>query len=317
MSSVGETLRRERLRQELTLEQISRETRISSRLLDAIESDQFHRLPGGVFAKSFVRQYAHYLSLDADDLAAEVQRMLEPEPEPGASAPPEPAFRLPKMSSFDSGGSRSNSSVLPALAMVVAVMLLCSGIYTLWQRSRRPAPVPAPRPAAAVQPETPPQPKAAEPAPATPVVANNGESTPKTEVAEASATPSGTAQAPVPAITTETPAEPVDPNPAAPLHVSLTADSDTWVQAWADGKSVLIATLRPGKVKIVAANEEIRLRTGNAGSLLVTFNGKPAGPIGPKGQIRNVVITSEGLQILAPPPKPEPEPGPAPAPEPL
>jgi cytoskeletal protein RodZ len=37
MSSVGETLRRERLRKGLSLEQISRETKISARLLDAIE----------------------------------------------------------------------------------------------------------------------------------------------------------------------------------------------------------------------------------------------------------------------------------------
>jgi cytoskeletal protein RodZ len=41
MSSVGETLRRERLRKDLGLEQISRETKISARLLEAIEKDQF------------------------------------------------------------------------------------------------------------------------------------------------------------------------------------------------------------------------------------------------------------------------------------
>ena len=58
---IGETLRRERLKRNLDFEQISRELKISRRFLEAIENDQFDKLPGGVFAKSFVRQYARLL----------------------------------------------------------------------------------------------------------------------------------------------------------------------------------------------------------------------------------------------------------------
>src|ERR1051326_4497084 len=80
MSSIGESLRRERRRRNLELDQISQELRISSRFLEAIEEEQFEKLPAGVFAKSFVRQYARYLGLDEDELAGEVQRILEPPP---------------------------------------------------------------------------------------------------------------------------------------------------------------------------------------------------------------------------------------------
>ena len=140
MSSVGETLRRERLRKDLSLEQISRETKISARLLDAIEKDQFDLLPGGVFAKSFVRQYARFLGLDEEEMAAEVEKAINPAGDcPASPAPPEPTFKVPRVAEWE-GMGRSSSSALPALAMVVAVMLVCSAVYAWWQRSRRPAP---------------------------------------------------------------------------------------------------------------------------------------------------------------------------------
>lgn len=298
MSSVGETLRRERLRKEMGLEQISRETKISARLLEAIEKDQFELLPGGVFAKSFVRQYARFLGLDEEEMAAEMEKVVNPmgDLHGFTGTPAAPAFKVPRLVEWE-GGGRSNHSILPALALVVAVMLVCSAVYAWWQRSRRPAPVTPP--VAAAQKAPAPAAKTAEPAPVTPAVVNNPETAPKTDVSEP-------ARETVPA--------PVESaNPAAGLQVSLTVDADTWVQVWADGKSVMTGLLKPGVVKTVAAVDGIRIRTGNAGGLQVTVNGKPAGTLGPKGQVRTVEVTRDGVQILLPPPKPAP----APAPEPL
>jgi len=298
MSSVGETLRRERLRKELGLEQISRETKISARLLDAIEKDRFDLLPGGVFAKSFARQYARFLGLDEEEVAAEVEKAVNPGLPSFASAVPEPAFKVPRVVEWE-GSGRSDSSVLPALAAVIAVMMVCSALYVWWQRSRPPAVVTPP--VAAAQKAPAPAPKPAEPAPITPAEANNPDTASKTEVST-----SAPAQE-------AAPARVESDNPAATLHVSLTADADAWVQVWADGKSVMNGTLRPNDVKTIAAVEALRIRTGNAGSLQVTVNGKPAGPLGPKGQVRVIEVTREGVQILPPPPKPAP----APALEPL
>ncbi|MGA2740600.1 MAG: RodZ domain-containing protein [Bryobacteraceae bacterium] len=306
MSSVGEALRRERLRKDLGLEQISRETKISTRLLEAIEEDRFELLPGGVFAKSFVRQYARFLGLDEEEMAAEVERAIHPVGDvpsfAGASA--EQAFKVPRVAEWEAMG-RSNSSVLPALALVVAVMLVCSAVYAWWQRSRRPAAAP---PAVAIaqnvaqKKSAPPTAKPAEPAPVTPAVASTPETAPKTDVST-SAPPPEAAPAPVESA-----------NPAATLQVSLTADADVWVHVWADGKTVIDGlVIQPNVVKTVAAVEGIRIRTGNAGSLQLTVNGKPAGPLGPKGQVRIVEVTRDGVHIL-PPPKPAPA---APAPEPL
>jgi cytoskeleton protein RodZ len=280
MSSVGETLRSERVRRGLTLEQISRETKISSRFLDAIENEQYDRLPGGVFAKSFVRQYARALGLDAEELAAEVQNAIHPNAaEP--SFPLElqgPAYKVPKVRQWE-GAGRSNSSPLGSLLMVFLVMLACAGIYVWWQRSQQPPP-PAPPPATALAPRP-------VPAPVTPAVSHNPAPAPQTAAAK-----SETAAA--------------APNPAATLHLSLTAAEPAWVRTWVDGKEAFTATLEPHQVKTADAVDEIKIRTGNAGALELTLNGKPVGPIGPRGQIRVVLVTAKGVQVLVPP-KPAPE----------
>jgi cytoskeletal protein RodZ len=284
MSSVGETLRRERLRKDLGLEQISRETRIPVRLLEAIEKDQFDSLPGGVFAKSFVRQYARFLGLDEEEMATELGKAIHPAGEPANFiGAPEPVFKVPRVVEWQ-GSGRSNS-VLPALAWLVAVMLVCSIVYAWWQRTRRPAA--AQIPAIAVHKAAAPASKPAEPPPVS---------------ASLPATPPET-----------TGATGVGSNPAATLHVSLTADAEDWIRVETDGKVAMSDVLHPSQVKTFAAVDGLRIRIGDAGSLQMTVNGKPAGPLGPKGQVRNVEVTRDGVHILPPPPKPAP----APAPEPL
>src|SRR6266852_603390 len=138
MTSIGETLRRERLRRGLSLEQISAETKISAHLLEALEANQFDRLPGGVFAKNFVRQYARQLELDEDELVSELKDYLEPAPV--AIEPPEQQAR-PHLKKFWSNlhtlddffdRFRSDSSVSAFLWVVLAV-LACAGVYAMWQ----------------------------------------------------------------------------------------------------------------------------------------------------------------------------------------
>src|SRR5258708_30664224 len=77
MTSIGETFRRQRLQNKLSLDQISLETKIGIRLLEAIEAEQFEKLPGGVFRRSFVLQYARALGLDPDEIAVELKQLTD------------------------------------------------------------------------------------------------------------------------------------------------------------------------------------------------------------------------------------------------
>ena len=114
MNSIGETLRRERLRHNLSLEEVSRETKINLKFLQAIEAEDFAKLPGGVFARSFVRQYARLLGLDEEELAAEFSGDSSLEPAAGGDARRarlrDPPIELPKVADWD--GSRSRSRLV-------------------------------------------------------------------------------------------------------------------------------------------------------------------------------------------------------------
>lgn len=63
---IGEKLRLEREAQGIALRDISEQTRISMRYLEAIETDDYRRLPGGIFNRSFIRAYAKFVGYDED-----------------------------------------------------------------------------------------------------------------------------------------------------------------------------------------------------------------------------------------------------------
>ncbi len=71
MASFGVNLRKERELRGVSLREIADSTKISVRFLDAIEHDRIEVLPGGLFPRAFVRQYARHLGLDAERLVAE------------------------------------------------------------------------------------------------------------------------------------------------------------------------------------------------------------------------------------------------------
>ena|SRR5216683_58428 len=86
MASFGENLRRERELRGIDLREMADATKISIRFLQAIEQDRVDILPGGIFPRAFVRQYAKYLGLDADRLVAEFVYAHAGEPAPRKDA---------------------------------------------------------------------------------------------------------------------------------------------------------------------------------------------------------------------------------------
>jgi cytoskeleton protein RodZ len=95
MNSFGAILKKERESKGISLQEISARTKIGVRLLKALEDEQFDQLPGGIFDKSFLRQYARALNLDEDNIVSEYLRAVgvPPEPQPiAAPTGPEPKF---------------------------------------------------------------------------------------------------------------------------------------------------------------------------------------------------------------------------------
>lgn len=67
----GERLKRERELREISINELTKSTRISERFLEALENEEWAKLPGGVFGRAFVRTIARYLGLDEESLLAE------------------------------------------------------------------------------------------------------------------------------------------------------------------------------------------------------------------------------------------------------
>jgi len=76
--SLGDMLRAARAAQELPLEQVAADLRIEERLLRALEEHRFEDLGAPVFAKGYLKQYAHRLNLSYNDLLAEYYRLADP-----------------------------------------------------------------------------------------------------------------------------------------------------------------------------------------------------------------------------------------------
>jgi cytoskeleton protein RodZ len=310
MTSIGATLRSERLRRNLDLRQISEELKISSRFLEAIEAEHFDKLPGGIFTRAFVRQYAQLLGLDAEELAGQVQRALDPQSSTVQAAERSKAqadeIHLPRVEEWEAVGENRFrwSSSLSAAALVVVVMLVCSGVYAWWQRTRHVAAAPAvettraPQAASAVTSHVEP-PVTAPPTPLQTTTAPTPVPNSASQPAKPAPAPPQSAVAspqPPPPTVKSAPATPSNPN--APVRVEITAEEPVWVLARGDGKYLFSGTLEAHQTRTVDANSNVELRLGNAGGVTITLNGKPLGALGPKGQVRTLQLTSGGFQIV-------------------
>ena len=109
--SFGENLRRERELRGITLHEIAEATKISVRFLQALEQDRHDILPGGIFPRAFVKQYARHLGLDAERVAAEFQ-YLHTEAPPERRVAPRQRWSPPPGAIF-----------LGALVVVAALLL--------------------------------------------------------------------------------------------------------------------------------------------------------------------------------------------------
>jgi cytoskeletal protein RodZ len=268
-TGVGDELRRERIRQGLSLDQIVQRTKISPRSLHAIEEDALDQLPGVVFARNFVRLYAADLKLDADALVARLPRLdIDAAPLPNPPA----RDRRPKRD------PRLTATIASFLWLITAAGAVTGGWY-YFNRERvnrattvAAAPAPVSKP---VSPGSPPPP---------PQVPLDGAAVP-TDSPQSVAADSNTS-----VIT--------DSANSRAVQVVLTAKEAAWVRISADGRTAFVGLLHPHDTRSVVADALIKIFTGNAGGLDISLNGKVLDPLGPSGQVRTVSLTAEGPQFV-------------------
>lgn len=294
MQTVGSVLKEERLKQGLTLESISVDTKLPLRSLSAIESDQVSTFGSQFFYKSFVKQYASRIQVDYRAIAPQVEAQASEIPVPPL---PGETTHPPDVPAIDPPKSRARLRwVFPSVALI-AVLVGCSGVYAWWegQHGLTEAGTPAAASAAASQSTTPIQ------------ASSSSDSTPSTATSTTSgdASSSSGGASPVAAPDASPKSEQAVTPDAVPtasaseVQLKLSALEQVWVSVIADGNSIFTGVLQARDTKVFESRETAKIRIGNAGCVQVVYNGRSIGALGPRGQVLTAVFTPQNYEILS------------------
>jgi cytoskeleton protein RodZ len=127
--SVGDRLRDAREVRGLDLYRVERDTKIRHKYLSALESGDYADLPGDVYARGFLRNYATYLGLDPDEVVDEWRRESGPSAD-GTS----PMLGAPRPMAVPRRGFFLQTSHLVLVAVVLIVAIV--GVYFGYQVTR-------------------------------------------------------------------------------------------------------------------------------------------------------------------------------------
>jgi cytoskeleton protein RodZ len=300
----------------VSLEDISRATRIPTRFLEALEREQFDVMPAPVFIRGFIRAYCEAVGLSADEAVGRYH------PAAGSDVPP--ARTAPRIRASGSGarGRLSRGPVLVSLgllgvlgvALVAVTLVLMPGRETatiaVVQDSRPagaapssdaaaiPATAPAQEePTGASAPGVPSANVAVASRPAGPAPPPTGSAAPT-----AIATPAAPRESPPPSALPRP--DPVAPATSAgtgpgrpglngpivgavtsPYRLVARAVEPTWIRVRMDDGRSSEETIPAGETREWVSNSPFVLTVGNAAGVTLELNGEKLGPLGAKGVV--------------------------------
>ncbi|PSJ17351.1 helix-turn-helix domain-containing protein [Nitrosomonas supralitoralis] len=126
VQSVGHLLRKARIMRNMSVEDVSRQLRLSVQQIEAIENENFEKLPGTTFLRGFIRNYANLVQLDPMPLL-----QLLPESTRIISTYERTPFKNKQLSFSSSRESSGNNS----LVIIVILVLIVLGAYFVFENS--------------------------------------------------------------------------------------------------------------------------------------------------------------------------------------
>lgn len=259
----------------MSLQQIAAVTKISARVLGALERNDVSKLPGGIFSRSFVRAYAREIGLDPE---AAVERFIAEFPEEAGRDQMSSSNEAGDIEAFE---SRRRAAATALQLVVLSVVVIVVIMFAVNSRAcRQPAAEADATQRAATAATEGVRPQLAAPPPADPVPAPPRDAA-GTEPLPAGQTVEGRGSAAAAA--------------AAPIQIAIVAEAECWLQVKLDKIVVLDRVLRPGERVSYDAFSSVDLIAGNAGGLSLTLNGKPARPLGASGAVVTATITADTL----------------------
>jgi transcriptional regulator with XRE-family HTH domain len=256
---IGGRLREARERRGWSLHDAAERTKLSTEVLKAIESNEFDRLPAGMYRKAYVRMLAAEVGLNPGEIAAQYSRLIDPPREP----PPDRVQRLTVQEPLVRQLAPSPRRSLLSLA---ACCVLAAAWFMFQQRRVEPA---------------------------IPFDALDGAIVPAVgPLKVGGAGIQGLRDTVEPALT-------IRPASDAPLRVTLAMTGPCWVAAEVDGERVIYRIVEGGERLALDAQQTISLRLGDAGSVTLSVNDGPDRSPGGPGQVVQLELTSDDVKALS------------------
>ncbi len=259
----GAQLRRRREAHGLTIDDLSRITKISRTSLTAIETSDVRRLPAPIYTRGFVKAYAREVGLDPERTADEYLATITPI---AAHSPVDDAGHLPPVTrpaaapsraTYDAAGvlADKSTSQFGWLTTIVTVIGLIAYLGYLGSSSGD-------------DPQDTPEPTLQEPAApdATRAAQDDTLGPDATRVA------------------------------GVPLRVELRTEGRCWVVIRVDGEQVLARLLQAGEHHIFDVENEAVMRVGDPAALTIMINGQPGRRLGAAEEPVDVRITPTNFQ---------------------
>ena len=263
MDTIGELLYTERRKKGLEIADVEHATGIRGVYLNALEQSRYDVLPGEVYVKGFLRNYANFLELDGSHLVQLYTDRKKPTLEfvaaaPSVTEPAEPVVKKVNAVITRSVDKKKWSTVLVAVILAGSAL----GLY-LWQKSVAPAGE-IPKNAASSKTPGGPGPNANSPVRTVPAATSSGA-----------------------------------PSVSRPVVLTARYTDRCWTSVIADGKTLYEGIPSNGATFTWEAERQIVVNFGNAAAVELTFNGQPVGKIGERGDVVVKTFTVAGM-ISAP-----------------
>ncbi len=252
----GRMLAEARARKNLTIPEVAQQLKLSASQIEALEADAYARLPGPVFVRGFVRNYARLVDLDGEALIAALD--LPHQPTIASAAVPR-SSNIPFPERYPARWPRYAAALLLLVGALALYALLTDEREIVVTAHAPLASAPAVTPAATPPVMTPVTASAATPA------------SPPATVAIKSPQVAVSASAPAPAAVVKE-----RPDAAGRTDVHFTFITDSWVEVRDRNNRILLSQLnRAGTEHRLQGRAPLSLVVGNAQGVRLTYKGAP------------------------------------------
>lgn len=275
---IGDTLRKEREKQKLSIKDIEQATSIRSVYIDALEKGEYDKLPGEVYAKGFIKNYGNFLNLDGEELVRQFIMEISTIAAPAEESVQEPAknsiaatnisekYRDNQQRISDNSAASETDSKKYLVAAAALIVILLGGIFYGFSGNDEENITVA---------------KVETPAP----VAEN---------LQAETVAPAETQAVAQVVETQKTPEPVTPPPAPVaqgVNLQATFSGDCWTRVVVDGVLAYEGMFTAGQSQDWQGNQNVEVLIGNAGAAQFVMNGQSVGTLGAYGDVVEKTFT--------------------------